>query len=324
MLRGVGIPDPIRSAVEGALGHAVRTVQPVSGGDISSAARLSMEDGRKYFLKWGAVLSGGFEGSASLSATNASLYELESAGLRLLRIKLAEIGQEHRLYVPEPLMNGSDFLLMEWLDEGERRPESSTSFGRGLALLHSLGQNGPHSAHSPGRDFGLDHDNVIGRLPQSNRPWKTWGAFYLQERILPQLRLNNSRGNAALLHWLDRLEERAHWAETHLDEIFPPEAPSMLHGDLWGGNYMTMRDGTTALIDPAVYWGHREMDLAMTRLFGGFDPEFYTGYEEVWPLAPGAAQRASLCQLYPILVHANLFGGSYVGRADAILNEWFK
>lgn len=343
------LPESIRHDIESETGLRIRLVERVSGGDISSAARVTMADGASFFAKWdaavgpltsvqpGAMLGPGAEvrqgatlqsgttlqpgGRTSDGASSVSLYECEMAGLRLLRKVVGDLGFESTLHVPQPVACSPDYLLLEWLERGASTPASSRAFGRSLAMLHSAG-----SAITDGR-FGLDHDNWIGSLPQSNRMWPTWGAFYVHERILPQLRLLVGERRPApdpeLDGILERIDAQQDSAIESVNGWFPHEAPSLLHGDLWAGNWMALSDGRTALIDPAVHLGHREMDLAMSRLFGGFDAEFYLGYEDVWPLDPGAAERVSLCQLYPLLVHANLFGGSYVNRSVAIVREWF-
>jgi len=170
-----------------------------------------------------------------------------------------------------------------------------------------------HRTGAPG--FGLDHDNFIGRLPQSNRPAPDWGTFYRRERLEPQHRRARDAGvaPASLGRQLDRLYAR-------LDALVgPPEPPARLHGDLWGGNLMGDDRGAPCLIDPAVYGGHREIDLAMMRLFGGFGPRVFAAYAESYPLAAGHEERIALYQLYPLLVHVNLFGGSYVGAVESAL-----
>jgi fructosamine-3-kinase len=210
------------------------------------------------------------------------------------------------------------FLVLELIRRARPRRDFDEALGRGLAALHRFG--------APG--FGLDHDNFIGRLPQANRPTASlpavsssssssadWAAFFRERRLEPQLRLavdgglasgEMRRGFARLFSSLASL-------------VGPPEPPARLHGDLWGGNLLCDDAGAPCLIDPAVYGGHREIDLAMMRLFGGFGARVFPAYDEAWPLADGHEERVDLYQLYPLMVHVNLFGGGYVGSVEAAL-----
>ncbi|MCA1802245.1 MAG: fructosamine kinase family protein [Rhodothermaceae bacterium] len=156
-----------------------------------------------------------------------------------------------------------------------------------------------------------------GSLYQSNTPHKTWASFYSHERLMPQMKAAIDSGllQPGLARNFDNLFAR-------LGEIFPDEPPALLHGDLWGGNYLCDRDGTPVIIDPAVYFGHREMEIAFTKLFGGYDRAFYTSYNEAWPLCKGHEQRVDICNLYPLLVHTNLFGSSYAGRVASIIKNF--
>ncbi len=199
------------------------------------------------------------------------------------------------------------FLVLELIASGSAARDFDERLGRGLAALHRSG--------TPG--FGLDHDNFIGRLPQSNAPAPTWTDFYRTRRLEAQLRRASDEGLATtrMRRGFDRL-----WGA--LDELIgPPEPPARLHGDLWGGNLLCDDRGAPCLIDPAVYGGQREMDLAMMRLFGGFGPRVFSAYEEAWPLANGHRERVALYQLYPLMVHVNLFGGAYVGSVEASLDR---
>jgi fructosamine-3-kinase len=199
----------------------------------------------------------------------------------------------------------AEYLVLEYLDPGRPTGDFDERVGRGLAALHRAG---------PER-FGLDHDNFIGRLPQSNTPCDDWAEFYQSRRLEPQLRMASDRGLAdtAMRRDFDRLFARL------TERVGPKEPPARLHGDLWGGNLHRDGHGEPVLIDPAVYGGHREVDLAMMRLFGGFSARVFAAYAEAWPLAAGHEERVSLYQLYPLLVHVNLFGGGYVGSVKRAL-----
>src|SRR6185436_7332699 len=179
--------------------------------------------------------------------------------------------------------------------------------GRGLAALHKFGA--PY--------FGLDHDNFIGSLDQANDRRAAWADFYRDLRLEPLVARAAERGlvGVQLRRDFERLFER-------LDSLVgPAEAPARLHGDLWGGNLHVDERGQPCLIDPAVYGGHREIDLAMMRLFGGYGPRVFDAYEEAWPLSEGHERRTPLYQLYPLLVHVNLFGSGYVGQATRALRD---
>jgi fructosamine-3-kinase len=277
--------DPIIPAVEAALGSAVVTWDGVSGGDINEAHQARLADGRCVFVK-------------SNGAAPAGMFEAEARGLDWL-------GRAQALRVPQVIAQGPDFLVLELIRPGPRRPDFDERLGRGLAALHRAG--------AP--SFGLDHDNFIGRLAQSNQALPTWAEFYRERRLLPQLRLavDGRRASASMRKGFDRLLARIE------EFVGPPEPPARLHGDLWGGNAMVDDKGMPCLIDPAIYGGHREVDLAMMRLFGGFGPRVFAAYHEAFPLPPGHEARVPLYQLYFLMVHVNLFGGSYVASVEHAL-----
>ncbi|NOY92625.1 MAG: fructosamine kinase family protein [Deltaproteobacteria bacterium] len=269
-----------------ALGAGVRASRRVSGGDINRALCLELDDGRRVFVKYS-------EGAP------AGLFEAEARGL-------AWLAEAEALPVPTVLAVGpaaAPFLALEWIETGRRDANFDELLGRGLARLHDSGAD----------DFGLDHDNFIATLPQANAPLDDWPSFYSERRLRPLIRRAvdagclPSRTQRALDELLGRMPEL----------VGEPEAPSRLHGDLWGGNLMCGPSGQPRLIDPAVYAGHRELDLAMMRLFGGFGSKVFAAYAEAHPLSPDHAARVPLYQLYPLLVHVLLFGGGYVGQLDA-------
>lgn len=221
---------------------------------------------------------------------------------------LGQIAGVDGLGVPEVLAVDENWLALEWISPGRGDTASWEALGRGLAALHLR--------ECPG--FGDTEDGFIGTLPQDNAPADTWPEFYARRRIVPMAELAIHRGG------LDpdcRPEVEALCAR--LPELCgPPEPPSLLHGDLWSGNAMIDESGRPWLIDPAAHGGHREMDLAMMALFGGFPAACLDAYDEVHPRARGHRGRVELCQLYPLLVHAALFGGGYGGRARRIMRSY--
>ena len=275
------------------LGRAVDIEQAdaVGGGSINDAWRLHTEEG-PFFLK------------TNDADRFPSLFEAEADGLARLR-------KTDTLRVPEVIAFGEDhdttFLLLEHIGTGARGADFWERFGTGLARLHR------HTAKA----FGLERDNYIGSLPQPNRQHATWPEFFVHERLEPQLKLarDRRRVEAGMAFRFERLFHQ-------LDALFPTEPPALLHGDLWSGNFLCDKEGRPVLVDPAVHYGHREMDLAMTRLFGGFDAELYRAYHAEHPLEQHWEERVDLCNLYPLLVHVNLFGGGYVAQVEAILRSF--
>jgi len=265
----------------------------VHGGSVNDAFRLDTEEG-PFFLK------------INLADQFPSLFESEAHGLALLR-------QAGELRVPELIAHGefedTTFLLLEFVAPTEEDPGFQARFGRALARLHRHAQ----------ATFGLDRDNHIGLLPQVNTPHREWTEFLIQCRFGPLVKMarDNKRIHAGDVLRFERLYGK-------LPALIPAEPPALLHGDLWKNNYLAGAGGEAVLIDPAVYFGHREMDIAMTRLFGGFDRDFYAAYQEEEPLEPGWEERMDLCNLYPLLVHLNLFGGSYADRVSAVLRTYVQ
>ncbi|MBN1427489.1 MAG: fructosamine kinase family protein [Anaerolineae bacterium] len=271
----------------------VKTV-PIGGGDINLAAYIISHQ-QPYFVKWHNSPPQGF-------------FEDEAQGLA----RLAEAG-----CVRVPLVVGwgcvpdstTCYLILEWIERENKNDKSAEDLGRNLARQHLVKQS----------EYGLDHDNFIGRLPQPNRLSNSWLEFYQTQRLGVQrdLAMQQGRLPAHRAHLLDRLIET-------LDEWIDEDdcRPSLLHGDLWGGNWMTTTGGEPVIFDPAVYVGCREADLAMTTLFGGFPRTFYDAYSEVFPLQNGYEERQPLYQLYYLLCHLNLFGEGYGGSVDDILRRY--
>lgn len=280
----------LESALTQTLNTPVRVLGSgsVGGGSINQTFKLETSVGQ-FFLKQNSA--GRFPG----------MFAAEMKGLNLL-------AENSEFIIPRPISHleygGQQFLVMEWVETGVPLPHSYQNIGRMLAGLHRC------SATS----FGLDHDNYIGSLPQSNKQHASWAEFYWTERLLPQFKLAEVSGlSSALKEGFDRLEGK-------LDSLFPSEPPSLIHGDLWSGNYMITAEGPS-IFDPAVYYGHREMDLAMMKLFGGFPAEVFEAYNEAFPLEAGWDDRIPFGQLYPLMVHVNLFGRSYVSQVQQILSR---
>ena len=284
----------VKTAVGAALGAEVVAASPLAGGDINQAYRVELSDGRRAFVK-------------TNRGTDPRMFPREAEGLAWL----AEPGA---IRLPEVLAfsgEGDDdpqYLILELVEAKGRAPDYDERLGRELAALHRAG--------AP--DFGLDRDNFIATLVQENTPASSWPEFYALRRLEPQVRLAVDRGRApsAWAHRFERLFGR-------LEELAgPEEPPARLHGDLWSGNLHADERGAPVLIDPAVYGGHREIDLAMLELFGGPGPRFWAAYDDAYPIADERKDRVRLYQLYPLLVHVNLFGGSYVSSVDGALSRY--
>ena len=196
------------------------------------------------------------------------------------------------------------FLLLEHIEGGLKNTAFWEDFGRSLARLHA----------TTNERFGLERDNYIGSLKQTNTPYAYWDVFFNHCRLEPQVKMARDKqrlGMGEVLRF-ERLYMK-------LAALFPPEPPALLHGDLWSGNFLCDQFNKPALIDPAVYFGHREMDIAMTKLFGGFEPAFYSAYNAERPMEQGWEERVDLCNLYPLLVHVNLFDGGYAQQVRDVL-----
>ena len=282
-------------AVRELFGGRTPAVTSVSGGDINRAYRLSTA-GKAVFMK-------------ANRKENARFFEAETAGLQA-------IAKTAAIRVPQVLGTGTDdtwgaFLLLEWA-EGKPGKAFHETFGHHLAAMHRADP----SAFVHGGVFGFDADNFIGAGEQENTPEESWVEFFRAHRLLPQFRRAG--------RWLDA-DDRSRVTKLldHLEELLPePDFPSLLHGDLWSGNYLVGNDGEAWLIDPAAYVGHYEADLAMTELFGGFPQRFYHAYSEGNPIDAGYAERRELYNLYHLLNHLNLFGGSYYGAVRRILHAY--
>ena len=273
------------------LGSAVAATAPVAGGDINTSTRLKLSDGRSVLMKTQPHPPAGF-------------FEAEARGLRWLG------SVPDGVPVPEVLAVDHDCLILPWIEPGKPAIDAATSFGRALAATH-----GALSNPSAGRTaYGAEEDGYIGRLPMPNASAPTWPEFYATRRVLPYLKLARDRGSATAEH-ASAIEA----VIGRLPDLLPDEPPALLHGDLWNGNVLWGSDGRVHGIDPAAYAGHREVDLAMLSLFGLPQlPRVFAAYAEAFPLAEGWEDRLPLHQLFPLLVHACMFGGGYAARAAAV------
>lgn len=281
----------IAAAISDAAGSRFDLARAVAqgGGDINRAWCLEGRDGARYFAKLN-------------SADKQAMFAAERAGLE-------EMANTRTVRVPRPLAHGVSgpvaYLVLEYLDLGG--VGDARLLGAQLAAMH----------HASARQFGFAIDNTIGTTKQPNGWMDEWIAFWRHRRLAFQLQLAGQTGHGGKLHDLgERLLETL---PAFFDGYTPQ--PSLLHGDLWGGNHAYLRDGAPVIYDPAPYYGDREADLAMTELFGGFDAAFYAAYNAAWPLDAGYSTRKHLYNLYHILNHAHLFGGGYARQAEALMQR---
>ena len=268
----------------------ISSSRSLPGGCINEAAKITYA-GHDFFVKWNSKPAG------------SDVFAKEAAGLSLLR---------NRSPFHVPLVYGHhddgpvSFLLLEYIEQASPDTYSWQQAGAHLAQMHR--QQAPA--------FGLEWSNYIGQLPQQNSINPQWDIFFREQRILPLARKALSRHliSKEMMHQIEHLL----WKP---GQLFPDESPALLHGDLWKGNILFSREKQAVLIDPAVYFGHREMDLAMARLFGGFPPVFFEAYDKSYPLQDGWQQRVDLCILYPVLVHILLFGHDYAAMLADILRR---
>lgn len=262
--------------------------KPESGGCLNQVFQLQTRTGKKALVKFNRF-------------DTPQAFRLEAEALDLIR-------KTQTFYTPEVLaqgrQEGTDYLLMEYIEKGPPAPHYWRRFGESLAKLHLNTQP----------EYGWKEDNYIGPLTQRNTPSRSWVDFFIQCRIEPPLKkaVDNKKMNEGMVRKFDRLFAK-------LEQYLPEEKPALLHGDLWSGNVLTGAQGLPVLIDPALYYGHREIELAYTQLFDRYDPEFYQAYQEVFPMLQGFEERVPLHQLYPLLIHVNLFGGGYVNQVEEIL-----
>lgn len=266
--------------IELGLNASIKSIAPVTGGDINLAYRLQTTLGN-FFIKINSRHK--FPG----------IFESEESGLTAIR-------KTNAIAVPEVILQGATenetYLMLQWIDAGQSSGTSSQKLGRQLAQMH----------RNTSTQFGFKADNYMGSLHQSNKWHNSWAQFFIEERLEPMVKIavNKNELVKSDMRQFNELYKK-------LPGLFTEEPPALLHGDLWGGNYLISTEAKAYLIDPAVSYGNREFDIAMTTLFGGFDRVFYEAYNQEFPLPPGWQQRLKLWNLYPLLVHVNLFGGMY-------------
>jgi protein-ribulosamine 3-kinase len=282
----------LAAALSAATGRrvAARPEKAVGGGSINECWRWSSRDG-PLFVKLA-------------PADRLWMFEAEAEGLD-------ELGRVNALRVPRVLGSGAAagqaFLALDWIDFGSPSSRTETLLGEGLAAQHRVTST----------EFGWHRGNTIGSTPQHNDADRDWIHFFAEHRLRFQLDLATRNGHAG------RLTERGALLCERTSAFFDSyrPVPSLLHGDLWGGNWSADTAGRPVIFDPAVYYGDREADVAMTRLFGGFGAAFYSAYESAWPFEPGAVDRSLLYNLYHVLNHLNLFGGAYRSQAQAMIDR---
>lgn len=267
----------------------LKTVKPVSGGSINQSFQIVTDKGM-YFLK------------TNSAKAFPDLFLSEVEGLRRIR-------KTNTIAVPGVVSHGRAgdeiFLILNWIEK-QQHNSGLYQMGKQLAQMHKHGAE----------QFGLDHDNYMGALPQKNRWHHTWHEFFISERLEPQFQLGYDK------HLIDKnIKNKFYALLTKLQALFPSELPSLVHGDLWSGNFIQAVNGCV-LIDPAVFYGNREVDIAMSTLFGGFAADFYTGYQDEFPLQEGWEERLDIWNLYPLLVHLNMFGREYLPAIVQILNRF--
>ncbi|WPV02214.1 fructosamine kinase family protein [Mucilaginibacter sp. cycad4] len=279
------------SDIECKLKAQIKNVNPVSGGDINQAYRLQTTLGN-FFIKINSLHK--FPG----------MFKSEESGLAAIR-------KTNTIAVPEVVLQSDtgdeSYLILQWIEAGYGEVISSQKLGRQLALMH----------RNTAAQFGFEANNYMGSLLQSNKQHGSLAQFFIEERLQPMVKMAVDKRELTQtdIYRFDELYKK-------LPYLFTEEPPALLHGDLWGGNYLIDTDGKPYLIDPAVSYGNREFDIAMTTLFGGFDHAFYEAYNQEFPLLPGWQQRLKLWNLYPLLVHVNLFGSMYAKQVRENLSAF--
>lgn len=289
------IQNEVEKLIDKVTGESAKIVSlnSASGGCINHAQIVRLADGRKFFAK-------------SNSGCPDDMFIREAAGL-------SAMAATNTISVPQVIGCGASgrtkFLVLECIESARKQADFVQSFGRQLAQMHRQGAS---------QQFGFEHNNYIGSTLQLNSWGENWCEFWREQRLGFQLKLAHKNGfkDSSFVTGLETLMNRL---DQFLNEVEPP---ALIHGDLWSGNFMVGNAGQPVLIDPAVYFAHREAEFGMTTLFGGFGQEFYNSYEEVWPLESGAEDRIAIYRLYHMLNHLNLFGHSYMSGCMEIINKY--
>ncbi len=284
----------IQVKIEDLLKDNIISDNSISGGCISDARMLKLSSGKHVFLK--------------SDSEKTELFKKEANGLR-------ELKRANAIRVPEVLLVDDNFILTEFIGQNRIEKNFFSNFGHKFAMMHKF----------TNETFGFYEDNFIGSNPQINSAKdteaKNWVEFYFNKRLLYQYKLAEKNGYAT-----SELREGISKLENKISDILKgsEEKPSVLHGDLWSGNFISDENGQACIIDPAVYYGHREADLAMTKLFGGFDQDFYKAYNETYPLPEGYSYRENIYKLYHVMNHLNLFGRGYYSQAISLIMSYTK
>jgi len=284
----------VSNKIEQVTNSKIISSSSVSGGCISSAYKITLDDKRNFFLKVN-------------HSHPADMFRKEANGL-------IELVKPSVIDIPQVIAVEDSFILLEYIEASTKQKDFFEDFGRSFAEIHKFTSD----------SFGFYEDNYIGSTKQLNIPGEKekndWASFYFNKRILFQFKLAEKNGYAT-----DELRKGILFLEDNIEKILfgSKEPPSILHGDLWGGNYMVNKKGKVCLIDPAVYYGHREADLAMTKLFGGFSESFYVSYNETYPLKEGYNYRENIYKLYHVLNHLNLFGSGYYSQAVSLIKSYY-
>jgi len=288
------LKEILKSQLQSAINTPISSWEniPVGGGSINQTWQLTINKIEKYFCK------------INSAEKYPLLFEKEKNGLQTL--------QRSKIFVIPTIILCTEIekyqvLIMEWIEPAFPGDSFWEDFGERLAALHAITQD----------QFGLEEDNYMGALPQSNSLEKNWVDFFIQQRIQPQLKLAIDK---QLIHPSHLPDFDSLY--TKLPVIFPEEPPALLHGDLWNGNFLCDEAQRPVLIDPAIYYGHRAMDLGMTTLFGGFENKFYKAYVNQQYLPANYQEQWEVCNLYPLLIHLNLFGRSYFSQVMSIVNKF--
>ncbi len=278
----------LKTNLENILNQKIKSINSVGGGCIADSKIITTEKKERYFIK---------------HYSNSKINFAEANGLK-------EIKKSNTIKVPEVIYVDEKYLILEFIDSNSKVKNFSEIFGRQFAQMHKFISS----------QFGFYEDNFCGSTPQKNLPqYENWIEFYFNNRLLFQYKLAEKNGfvDSQLNNEFKKIEKNIHKILEGSEN-----KPCLLHGDLWGGNYISDEEGKPCLIDPAVYYGNREADLAMTKLFGGFDSKFYSAYIEEFPLPENWLYRENIYKLYHIFNHLNLFGMGYYSQVMSLIRSY--